>query len=659
MELLAYWNIIRKRLLLVIALGVVAALAATYVGSRQVPLYRTTTTLFLNPAATNPLLPYQTSNSVASMANTYIELMRTSSFAGMVAAQSGLALTPAQVLDALSAQYVADTQFFRITATHADPNAAQVIANTTAQTLIAENASRRKAAQAQIQSQVSQDPERQQLSELRDSLRAELDLYNQRIQSTRDQITSMESRAPSSSNDQRLGELRNELVQLLNSRSATLNSLAQVQSSLAAGSAGTTAVSADTAVVVDPAPFPSAPLPQNGLRSILVWLGLGLAGGGAIAVGLERIDYTVKTPDALELAYGAPAFGVIGIVGSLRKGEHEGNPSYRLTSSESRSPAAESIRALRTSVQVVGLNRPMSSLLVTSAGPGEGKTFVAANLAVSMAQYGQMVILVDLDLHKPNMHSVFGLQREPGFTNLVIGHDASILAAIRPQVHELATQLRALAGGRVAVATAGPAAAPLTMAGVQRLLRQAEAEAPDLAELVAGVRRQIEQADDIAACLQPSGEPNLMLLTCGSMVPQPSELLGSQRAAQVMERLREHADVVIYDTPPAGAISDAVILTPRVDGVLQVVRAGRTRIDLIRRCKATLEQAGGQPPGSVLNQVKLSEMGSYSYYGYNYHGYGAGHQPARSGRSNGKLPHVDAARLNGKAPHDDPPAGGA
>jgi capsular polysaccharide biosynthesis protein len=138
MELLAYWNIVRKRLLLVLALGVIAALAAAYLDSRQVPMYRTTTTLFLNPAAANPLLPYQATKTIGSTANTYMELMRTRSFASMVAKQSGLALAPEQVLGALSAEYVTDTQFFRITATHADPNAAQVIANTTAQTLIAE-----------------------------------------------------------------------------------------------------------------------------------------------------------------------------------------------------------------------------------------------------------------------------------------------------------------------------------------------------------------------------------------------------------------------------------------------------------------------------------------------------------------------------------------
>lgn len=225
MELLAYWQIIRKRLLLIIAIAILATMAAGYFAAQQQPVYSTTTTLFLNPAATNPLLPLQATQNIQSTANTYIQLMRTRSFATMVAEQSGLALTADDVLKAMTAQYVADTQFFRISATHRDPNAAQVIANTSAATLIAQNAARRQATQEQIQSQIGQDPERLQLVELRDALRDELDLYNQRIENTREQVASMEARIPSERNDQRLTELRGELVSLQQVRTATLNSL--------------------------------------------------------------------------------------------------------------------------------------------------------------------------------------------------------------------------------------------------------------------------------------------------------------------------------------------------------------------------------------------------------------------------------------------------
>ncbi|MFV9505997.1 MAG: Wzz/FepE/Etk N-terminal domain-containing protein [Oscillochloridaceae bacterium umkhey_bin13] len=139
MELLAYWQIIRKRLLLILVLAILATLTTGIVITQQPPTYRTSTTLFLNPGATNPLLPLQVTPSIQATANTYAELMRTRAFAAMVAERSGLALGEQDVLRALTTQYVQDTQFFRITATHPDPNAAQVIAQTASETLIAQN----------------------------------------------------------------------------------------------------------------------------------------------------------------------------------------------------------------------------------------------------------------------------------------------------------------------------------------------------------------------------------------------------------------------------------------------------------------------------------------------------------------------------------------
>jgi Mrp family chromosome partitioning ATPase/capsular polysaccharide biosynthesis protein len=618
MELLTYWKIVRKRLLLILAIGAVAAGLAAFNESRQVPRYSSTTTLFLNPAAANPLLPFQATRSMLSTANTYIEFMRTRSFATIVAQQSGLALSPEQVLGALQTEYVPDTQFFRITATFTDPAVAQRIAATAASSLIAENAARRQAEQAQLQSQRDQDPERQKLTELRDTLREELDLYAQRIQTAQEQVAALEARLPSERNDERLTELRTELVDLQQGRVQTLNSLAQMQAALV-GSSPAAGASSDTAVIVDEAPLPAAALPRSFLRNVLVWLAAGLVLGVALAVGLEYLDYTVRGPEALESVYGQPVQGVIGTLdGKRRRPEGGADPSYQLTASEPRSPAAESIRSLRTSVQIAALTRPVRSLMVTSAGPGEGKTFTATNLAVSLAQYGSSVILVDLDLRKPNLHAVFGMEREPGFTNLVLGREGELLAAARPQLQALATRMNGAAARH-----AGPAdaeGAPATMAGAQRLLREAEAGGPELATLAAAARRTIEQADDLHAFLRPSGVANLSVITAGTIPPHPSELLGSPRAAAIMERLCDLADIVIFDTPPAGIVTDAVIIAPRVDAVLHVVRAGKTRIDLIKRSKATLEKTGGHILGPVLNQVRLGDMGSYSYY--YYYGYG-------------------------------------
>ncbi len=200
---------------------------------------------------------------------------------------------------------------------------------------------------------------------------------------------------------------------------------------------------------------------------------------------------------------------------------------------------------------MAGAEKPVRSLLVTSAGPGEGKTFVAANLAVSLAQSGRRVILVDLDLRRPQVHATFGLRREPGFSDLVVDRDLTI-----------------------------------------------------------------------EECLLDTPVSLLKVMPCGAIPPHPSELLGSQRAAALIDELTSRADIAIFDTAPAATVTDAVLVASQVDAVLQVVQARGTRLDLVRRCKTLLERSGAQLLGPVLNRVQADDLGYYTnyyYYGGYYH----------------------------------------
>lgn len=616
MEFREYWKVIKQRLLWIIVLGAVGA-AATLAYTWQLRAqYRTTTTLFLNPAAASPLLPYQSTKTVQSVANTYEEFIRTRSFATMVADRSQLPLTAEQIGRMMTTQYIQDTQFFRIIVTDADPYMAQTVANTAADVLIAENSARQQAEQAQIQSQRNQDPEIQQLSDLRNLLQEELKLHNGQIVTLSEQVNAIESRSPSERNNDRLTSLRQELIAEQTARSQTLTSLAQVQASLTAN--GTTAAQApDTAVVVDPAPVGVA-LPRNVIEysvlALLLSLGMGVAG----AFLLSYLDFTVRTPEALDAAYGQQSLGVVAkVAGKQVRGGPSAN--YQLTVNDPTSAAAESIRALRTSIEVAGLTSPIGSLLITSTGPSEGKTFVAANLAVSFAQYGSRVLLVDLDLRKPTVHSVFGVQREQGFTNLVMSTPTDAATQVRPRlrtIYERASNRDALRQHYLNGNGSGQRGG-MSMNQLQQMLREVETDDPEVRTLVSEVRDFLNQRDDIARYLQPSGIENLRLLTCGTIPFNPSELLGSPRAAQVMEQLKEHADIVIFDSPPAATVTDAAIIAPRVDAAIQVVRAGSTRIDLVRRCRQILAQTNVRILGPILNQVERADLGYYSYY-YEY-----------------------------------------
>jgi len=405
----------------------------------------------------------------------------------------------------------------------------------------------------------------------------------------------------------------------------------------------------DTAVVVDAAPLPGGPLPSRQLQSILIALLASLTIGAAIAFLLEYLDYTIKTPEALDAVYGIPAQGVIGLVAGQR-GQAAGQ--YQLvTANDPHSPIAEAFRALRTSVQVAGMSQPIHSLLITSAGPGEGKTFVAANLAVSLAQNGLRVILVDADLRRPRVHHVFDLSRETGLTNLIVSQPVSLAPALRPQVRmvfERARNSEALRRRYQDPSHSGKPKLPFDRLG--EFLNEVESDDPEVLASIAELRRALAQPDEPVRYLQDTQIENLRVLACGPIPPNPAELLGSPRAAQVMQVLGDYADIVIYDSPPAATVTDAAVLAVKVDAVLQVVRAGVTRIDVLRRCRATLAQVGARILGPVLNQVRQSDMGYYkNYYANEY--YGEGDQSAkpkhkRSRRKPNKpAPTVDAMAL--------------
>jgi len=205
-----------------------------------------------------------------------------------------------------------------------------------------------------------------------------------------------------------------------------------------------------------------------------------------------------------------------------------------------RSPAAEAYRALRTNIQFSSLDRSLHTLLATSTAPDEGKSTTIANLAVTMAQAEQRVILVDCDLRRPSLHTLFGVSNEPGLTSMMLQEGASLP-------------------------------------------------------------------------LQQTEVPGLLLLPSGPLPPRPADILGSKRMEAVIAALREQADIVLFDTPPVNAVTDAAVLATKVDGVLLIFRAGTTRRDRAREARRLLDKVNANIVGVVLTDVKGGD--GYGYYG--------------------------------------------
>jgi capsular exopolysaccharide synthesis family protein len=177
--------------------------------------------------------------------------------------------------------------------------------------------------------------------------------------------------------------------------------------------------------VVDAAIVPTSPVSPKKLLNLI----LAVFGGGIFAVGLafffEYLDNRVKSPEEIKRYLGLPFLGLVPVL--------EGKESAEDALLHTDVPAAfaEAFRGIRTNVLFSSAEEGGRSVVVTSTGPGEGKTLIATNLAVALAQAGQRVLLMDADMRKPRVHEVFHEPQTPGLSNVLVGN-AKASEAVRP-----------------------------------------------------------------------------------------------------------------------------------------------------------------------------------------------------------------------------------
>lgn len=181
--------------------------------------------------------------------------------------------------------------------------------------------------------------------------------------------------------------------------------------------------------MVQRAEVPRAPVVPNVPMNIATGLLAGLVLGLAAAIGREQLDRSIKNPDDLERVVGLSFLGFLPSLESRGKKARareklthpeEGGKPELFVHNHPTSAIAEAARAIRTNILFMSPDRPYRTLLVTSAGPAEGKTTVACCLAIAMAQAGRKVVLVDCDMRRPRLHQVFGATRDEGITTALL-----------------------------------------------------------------------------------------------------------------------------------------------------------------------------------------------------------------------------------------------
>jgi capsular exopolysaccharide synthesis family protein len=492
--------------LLILATGIAGG--SSFLATRNQPdIFQARTTILVgralydpNPSGLEVTLSRQLAEYYADIAQR--DLVRE-------AARQALGL---QELPRYLARALPNSPLIEIAVTDTNPRRAQVVANELANQLIR-------------QSPTSPEQQEQQriafLNQQLDQMQAEITETQALLDEKRRTLAGMTSAVQIADLEAEIQALENKLS-LLQTNYATL--LENTQSG-----------AINTLAVIEAAGLPTVPIGPNTRLIILLAAGVGLVLSAGAAHLLEFLDRTIRTPEDAQRIFKAPVIGYIADIQGAKD-------TYSYVAANPRSPIAEAFRSLRTNLEFAGVDQPLKTLLIASADMGEGKTTLATNLALSVAQSEKKVVLIDGDLRRPNIHTSLGIANQPGLTDIFREHL------------------------------------------------------------------------NVFDTLRTWKDKWVLVITAGSIPPNPTELLGSKKMEHTLANLREALDMVIIDGPPF-LVTDAAVLASKVDGVLLVVRPGQTREDIARAMMEQLQRAGARVVGVAFNRISRKNAGSYgSYY---------------------------------------------
>jgi len=303
--------------------------------------------------------------------------------------------------------------------------------------------------------------------------------------------------------------------------------------------------------ILDPALVPDYPVNRDKKKKAAIGVLFSIVMGLGVALGIDFLDKSIKTVDDVKRFLKLEVIGTIPNIDFKDIHDYQDSEKIKqidqqlVTYDYSPTPIGEAYRSLRTNLVFSKATGRIQSLVITSTAPGDGKSFTAANVAISMAQHKSNTLLIDADLRRGVLHNTYGVPKEPGLTNYLT-----------------------------------------SMVGFPHIINE-------------------------------TLTPNLSLISCGSLLPNPSELLGSHQMKRFMDEARRKFDIIIFDSPPLNAATDAIVIGTQVDAVVLVIRAGITDRNVAKQKLEMFKNVPARLLGVVLNGT-TTEFGhdGYSYYHY-------------------------------------------
>ncbi|MFA6450195.1 MAG: polysaccharide biosynthesis tyrosine autokinase [bacterium] len=314
---------------------------------------------------------------------------------------------------------------------------------------------------------------------------------------------------------------------------------------------------------VSDASVPKNPIRPNKKLNIIIGFALGLILGFVMTALVESFDTSIGAVEDIERLLETPVLAAVPRFEHTHRKKQfpffqKNKPPASVVLDHTKalptvfnpsSAAAEAYRHLRTNMSFARLKESKKVYLVSSSGPQEGKSITTSNLAVVMAQSGQRTLLMCCNLRRPTIHKIFGITRQPGLTDVLIGS-----CAPEEAVHTFA-------------------------------------------DIVLGDM-------DWEAALQLPGIDNLSILPSGTLPPNPTELLESQKLTDLINYFRHEYDVILIDAPPILPVTDSLLIGPKVDGVVLVYQLGRLPRRALIRTRNLMRSLNINVVGIVLNDVR-------------------------------------------------------
>src|SRR5450755_527646 len=563
-----YWTIMLKQWKIIVICFVVVG-AGAFIGSKLMkPLYQSTALVqvIIRSSGNNQS---DLTNLMASdqLVQTDATLATSDPVLRDVASHSGL--SPTTLAKEVSSTPKTNTQLFQIDVIDPSPTRAAYLANDIAATLIS---------QQQAMTQTNNDQAQKQIQH-------NIDLTSATITTITANISALQAKG---GNQGKVAVLQAQLTGLQQRYTQWQNVLAQLE--LSQAQSGNPLQVAQQA---QPVNIPVQPrILLNTAGGFLVGLLLGML----LAMLFEQLDTRVRSPEAISTLLSWPTLATVRLA---KTGNREDvlNP-------DGRDANAEAYRMLRTNIGFAGLDKPLHSLMVTSSQPRDGKSVVAANLAIFMARAGKSTLLIDADLRRPTQQDLFNLPSNGmGLSNAVLALSSTSMNAPRT-----------------------PANSPF--------------HKPDFQPMDPTATSRLS----LGPFVHTVGISNLWVMPTGPLPPNPPELLDSKVMLHFLSVIATcGVEVVIFDAPPILGLSDASILASKVDGALAVIDMSRATRNKLKLLKATLAQTNVNVLGCVANKFRGSRNDS-TYASYYYYQAEEENDNEKQGR-NGLAPHTPGSPL--------------